>query len=707
MAPAYLLVVAATDRGEPLVRSRGLASHMAAELAGRLLRGEDLGPSAVVVDVASSRTKHGRLAVLYAPGYLAMEGDMLLLQAYARHAAAALDLVTAVTGSRDDAARAKALLALAHELATAGDAVAVANVVAAALPVIVGCSASAVLLWNPSLGALQAVASSGFEPARSQLLLDTLVRADQTPELVGLLTRHSPVIVEASAASPILGTLLDALGMQSVIVVPLLAGDSLMGVAAVAWGTSTSDEEQHAALARIEGVSDQAATALENARLLSTVRHQALHDSLTGLANRELFSQALDEALASASPAANTAVIFCDLDNFKQVNDELGHGAGDEMLRQVGARLRGQVRPGDTVGRLGGDEFAVVMAGVGGEHEAVAVAERILERLNVSLRIEGRERWITASVGVGLHAGVGGRGESLLAAGDAAMYEAKKRGRNQIGVAGETAQTPPSTTFLSELALAKSRGQLRLFYQPIVDVTAPDHYHLVGAEALIRWEHTRLGLLPPGAFLPLAEETGFITEIDLWALDTACAAMSQWPQPGALPLHVAVNLSAKTLVNHRLLPAVRRALAENGLAPERLHLEIVESRALIDLPSVVDRLSELRQLGIRISLDDFGTGFSTLAWLSTLPIDQIKIDRSFIRPLPSEASLALVRGVLALAREVGVEIVAEGVETLDQLHVLQQVGCELVQGYLLGRPGPTLETLQFTGSVESTQSRLP
>jgi len=479
-----------------------------------------------------------------------------------------------------------------------------------------------------------------------------------------------------------------------------------MGVAEVSWCTSISGDEQRVALARIEGVSGQVATALENARLLSTVRHQALHDSLTDLANRELFSQALDEALACASSAANTAVLFCDLDNFKQVNDELGHGAGDELLRQVAARMRGQVRPGDTVGRLGGDEFAVVMAGVGGEHEAVAVAERILERLNVSFRIEGRELWITARVGVGLQAGSGGRGERLLASPDAAMYEAKTRGRNQIVVAGETTQPPPSAT-LAELALAIDRGQLRMFYQPIVDVSVPGEHHIVGAEALIRWEHARLGLLPPGAFLPLAEETGLVTEIDLWALDTACAAISQWPQPGSRPLHVAVNLSAKTLVNHRLLPAVRRALAENALAPERLHLEIVESRALIDLPGVVDRLSELRHLGIRISLDDFGTGYSTLAWLSTLPIDQIKIDRSFIQPIPNDASLALVRGVLALAREVGVEIVAEGVETLDQLHVLQQVGCELVQGYLLGRPGPTLETLLFTGSVESTQPRMP
>jgi EAL domain-containing protein (putative c-di-GMP-specific phosphodiesterase class I) len=268
------------------------------------------------------------------------------------------------------------------------------------------------------------------------------------------------------------------------------------------------------------------------------------------------------------------------------------------------------------------------------------------------------------------------------------MYAATRKGRNQVAVAGRTSHGRPGPSLAAELMAALDRDEMRLHYQPVVDIaTAEDR--VVGAEALIRWADPRLGLLAPAAFLPLAEETGLVTDLDLWAIQTACATLAGWPQPGGRPLHMAVNLASATLVDPRLLPTVRGALDRFRLAPERLILEVVESRSLIDLPSVVERLTELRRLGIRISLDDFGTGYSTLAWLNTLPVDQIKIDRSFIMTLPDDASLALVRGVLALARELKVEVVAEGVETRAQLAALREAGCDLVQGYLLGRPAST------------------
>lgn len=688
LAPSYLLVVEATGGGDPLVRCHGLDDERAADLASRLLGGDDLGDFAVVVDVASRRKVHGRLAALYPPGHRAMDGDRSLLEAYARHAAAALDLLTALDESRREGARASALLTLAHVLAMTDSATEVAEVVAAALPGIVGCRSSTVLAWDSGSGALQAIAAAGFEPAQHDLLLSTPIEAAQTPELVDLLTHHRPVLLTASAASPRLASLLRAVGSSSLVAVPLLAGDTLMGVVTAAWDSEAGLDLTSDALVRIEGVSDQAATALQNARLLSTVRHQSLHDSLTGLPNRVLFALELDATLQAGLPGTATAVMFCDLDNFKQVNDDLGHGAGDELLRQVAARLRALVRLGDTIGRLGGDEFAIVINNVPGRTTVNELAHRIVESLNVPFHIAGHDLRITTSVGVALHTGPHGRGERLLASADTAMYAAKRQGRNQVAFAGVTSHTRTGPSLQTELIAALDRNEMRLHYQPVVDISGTGAGQVVGVEALIRWDHPRLGLLSPGAFLPLAEELGLITELDLWVAGTACAHLAEWPRLGGRALHMAVNLASATLGDPRLLATVRTALNRNHLAPDRLVLELVESRSLVDLPGVVERLTELRRLGVRISLDDFGTGFSTLTWLSTLPVDQIKIDRTFITTLPDGESLALVRGVLALARELDIEVVAEGVETPDQLDALRTAGCNLVQGYLLGRPAP-------------------
>ncbi|MEP7765230.1 EAL domain-containing protein [Sanguibacter sp. 25GB23B1] len=695
-APAYLLVVDDAAGIGPLVRSSGLTSEREALLARRLAVDESLGADALIVDVASSRRVHGRLVALYAPGAGENSQSRELLEAYAHHAAAALDLLTALEDSRREERRAADLLTLAHDLATARDDVAVAQVLADALPQIVGCRASTVMQWDAALGSFRVIAAAGLGPVESDLVLSTVFRADQIPEIVGMLTHHGPMLVDVRTASPVLQQVLRTTGSQSVVVVPLLAGDELMGVATAGFsGLIDGTVEHREALARIAGMSDQGATALQNARLLATVRHQSQHDALTGLPNRLLFVRLLDEALRAAGTGSGTAVLFCDLDRFKHINDGLGHAAGDELLRQVSARLRGEVRPGDAVGRLGGDEFAVLLAEIDDERQPFAVATRLVDALDEPFRIEGREVRITASVGVAIHTGTNGRGDKLLAASDSAMYIAKQSGRNQVAIAGESLARRIVPSLEAELSKAAGAGELRLHFQPVVDVSGTDELTVVGAEALLRWHHPRLGLLAPGAFLPLAEEAGLVTDLDLWALDAACKQLAVWPPPSAGPLHVAVNLASASLVDARLVPAVRTALTTYGLQPSQLHLELVESRSLIDLPGVIDRMDELRQLGVRISLDDFGTGYSTLAWLQALPVDQIKIDRSFIMQLPKHgASLAVVRGVLALARELGIEVIAEGVEEPDQLAMLREIGCELVQGFLLGRPAPELDQSQ-------------
>ena len=699
LAPAYLLIVEPTGGGAPLVRHRGLSEERAADLVTRMLSGELLDERALVVDIASNRKIHGHLAAVFAEGHTAMLGDRALLEAYAGHAAAALDLFTALEESRREGLRTAALLGLAQQLATSDSVEAIADVVASALATIVGSDAASVLLWDAEVGELRPAAASGLAPADREFFLRTTLTVEQTPELLGVLRRQERVLISADNASPALAALLRSIGVNNGVVVPLLAGDVLMGVATASWVAPVAPEVLAEAITLIEGVSRQGETAMQKARLLETVRYQSQHDGLTGLPNRALFALLLDTALAECQPNSRTAVLFCDLDNFKRVNDRLGHRAGDELLRQVAARLRAEIRSIDTIGRLGGDEFAVLVTDLDGEDSAIELARRVVGCLNPPFHLAGQHVRISASVGVASHRGPGGRGEQLLDAADAGMYDAKRTGRNQIAVAGAEAHGSISmgvespgdadTSLLVELSRAVEANEMRLYYQPVVDISRFGEETVVGAESLIRWAHPRLGILAPGAFLPLAQERGLITELDLWVIATACRDVVEWPQLGARPLGVAVNLDAATLLDHRLVSTVRTALNSNGLAPERLTLEVVESRSLIDLPGIVERLVELRRLGIRISLDDFGTGFSTLAWLNTLPVDQIKIDRSFIQDLPNASSVSLVQGILALASKLDVEVIAEGVETTEQLDSLRTSGAVLAQGYLLGRPGAT------------------
>ncbi|MBX9246226.1 bifunctional diguanylate cyclase/phosphodiesterase, partial [Actinotalea ferrariae] len=590
-------------------------------------------------------------------------------------------------------ADADALLALARALASARDVDAVAAAVAAAVPPVVGTRASSVMLWEPDRGALRVLATGGHSDEHTEALQSAEIDAAQMPEVVRLLTRRECMVLESTTASEPLGTLLTRVGARTLLVAPLIAHDSLLGIVTSSWTTPVSRETQLVGLERMAGIAAQAATAVQNAHLLATVRHQSLHDALTGLPNRVLFTRGLDDALRDVGQARSSAVLLCDVDRFKTVNDQLGHAAGDELLRQVAARMRGEVRPADTVGRLSGDEFAVRVVDAD-EQAAVAVARRIVDALDQPFRIDGTEVRITVSIGVAVHEGSDGRGERLLAAADAAMYEAKERGRNQVAVAGKVDPGRVVPSLEGELARAVETGQLRLYFQPVLDVGCGDGAPgVVGAEALLRWAHPRLGLLGPAAFLPLAEESGLVTQLDLWAVRAACEALAGWPRAaGDEPLRVAVNLASRTLLAPELVTTVRTALTATGVTADQLHLELVESRALADLPGVVERLVELRRIGVRISLDDFGTGYSTLTWLQSLPIDQIKIDRSFIKRLATDvASVAVVRGVMALAHELKIEVIAEGVEEAEQLALLQELGVPMAQGYLLGRPKPALE----------------
>jgi diguanylate cyclase (GGDEF)-like protein len=431
LAPSYLLAVAAPAGGPPLVHSAGVPEDQVAGLAAMLLDGGDLGPRAVVVDVASARRSHGRLAALYGPGYGAVGDEASMLAAYAGHAAAALDLLIALEDARLEAGRASALLDVAHELAAASDAPAIAGVIAEALPRIVGCDRSSILLWDPSAGVLRPAAASGMTDEQHGVLEAASIRPEDTPELVGMLTDPAPLFIHDTTSSPVLGGLLQATGSSDVIAVPLLAGSTFMGVATAGWTRGTAPTSLAGdVLFRLRGLGDQASTALQKARLLETVRHQATHDALTGLPNRVLFLDRLQQALAAVGPGSHVGLLFCDLDRFKQVNDTLGHAAGDELLRQVAARLRAAVRPGDTVGRLSGDEFAIILPGLVAPDDVRRLADRVDECFGEPFRLEGSDVEVGTSVGVAVHDDNSyATAEQLLREADAAMYRDKQRSR--------------------------------------------------------------------------------------------------------------------------------------------------------------------------------------------------------------------------------------------------------------------------------------
>ena len=434
MAPAYLLAVRAPGGGSPLVHSSGVPEDLVAGLAETLLDGGDLGSSAVVADISSPRRAHGRLAALYRPGDHPMGDEAAMLAAYAGHAAAALDLLIALEDARQEATRASALLSLAHELAAATEAAAVSDIVTQALPRIVGCTSAGILLWDPASARLTSQSSTGLTRGAHQLMLDTPLNPDDTPELVGMLTDREPRIL-GRHSSPSLRLLLEGTGISDVVAVPLLAGTTFLGVATASWreGEAPPSLGEDVVL-RLRGVGDQAASALQRARLLETVRHQATHDSLTGLPNRALFRERLLAELSESAAGAHLSVLFCDLDRFKQVNDALGHAAGDELLRQVAARLRAVIRPCDTVGRLSGDEFAIILPALADPADAHGLALRVEECFTEPFRLEGREVTVGTSVGVAVHeAGI--TAEDLMKQADAAMYR-HKQGRRSSRPAG-------------------------------------------------------------------------------------------------------------------------------------------------------------------------------------------------------------------------------------------------------------------------------
>lgn len=416
------------------------------------------------------------------------------------------------------------------------------------------------------------------------------------------------------------------------------------------------------------------------------------YDSLTGLPNRSLFSDRLNMALAQARRNGQMcALIILDLDNFKTINDTLGHSVGDILLKQVGEKIKSYLREVDTVARLGGDEFVILQPQIRDISDSTKVADRILEKFQRSWILEGREYYITASMGIAIYPNDGQDEQVLFKNADTALYRAKEVGRNNYQLFTESMNTKVMQKLETENSLRRAieREEFVLFYQPQVDISSGK---IVGMEALLRWYRQNYGLVPPLDFIPLAEESGLIVPIGEWVLRTACRQNKKWIDSGVEPQLIAVNLSARQFQQQNLVEMIDNVLNETGLEPTLLELEITESTAMQDLNFTIAVLNQLRERGIRISLDDFGTGYSSLNYLKRLPINTLKIDKSFVRDITSNSSEeAIAKSVISLAHTMKLTVVAEGVETKEQLSFLKDERCDKVQGYLFSRPLPADE----------------
>jgi diguanylate cyclase (GGDEF)-like protein/PAS domain S-box-containing protein len=518
--------------------------------------------------------------------------------------------------------------------------------------------------------------------------LHALLRSEDGKPFGFAAVSGEPLLIADTATHPTwarMQAFREAYRIHSCWSVPILsANGEVLGVLNLLGSTALECSERDQRL--LESVGRLASVAIDHRELTDKLSHQAQHDALTGLPNRLLLQDRLGQALAHAQRnGQQVAVIYMDLDRFKHINDTLGHSAGDALLRQAALRLDSCVRRSDTLARLGGDEFTVVLAELDDARDAMRAAKNIVEAMRLPFAVDGRELFVTASLGISLFPDDGVDAETLMVNADVAMYRAKELGRDNFQWFASEMNVMARERMELEwhLRYAMQLGQLGLAYQPQCDA----HGEVLAFEALMRWQHPLLGEVGPSRFIPLAEDSGLIVSIGEWALRTACAQAARWRARGHTALRISVNVSALQFNRSDWVDTVRRALHDTQLAPEALELEITESLLLKNARETSANLFELRKLGVGVAIDDFGTGYSSLSYLHRLPISTLKIDQSFVREIAhGEEDAPIVRTIITLAHNLGMSVVAEGVETEAQRQLLVRLGCEGLQGFLLHRP---------------------
>lgn len=475
-------------------------------------------------------------------------------------------------------------------------------------------------------------------------------------------------------------------GIQSLLLVPLRLENEFWGYLGLADCTSERHWSRHEESTLLTMAASIISTR-QRQQVEEKIRHQALHDLLTGLPNRLLFNELLSKTLPNATRNGESlAVIFLDLDRFKVINDTLGHTLGDQLLQSVAQRLNDSLRGGDTIARWGGDEFTILLPRVNDIEEVTLVADRILQALEDAFHIQGHELYVTASLGIALLDNNSPDAETLIQHADAALYYAKDKGRNnyQFYSVSLSSKNPELLSLEKSLRYALERNEFTLYYQPRVNITTEE---ITGMEALLRWQHPEMGLVAPSVFIPLVEESGLIVPIGEWALWTACRQNKAWQDAGLPPITIAVNLSLKQFRQPKLLETIAEVLEKTGLEPRFLELEITESTAIENLDFTRTVLENLQQMGVYISIDDFGTGHSSLSRLQLLPLHNLKIDQSFIRDLTRDVKVAhIIKAIVSLGQSLGLKLTAEGVENKEELEFLKSINCDEVQGFFFYRP---------------------
>ena len=552
---------------------------------------------------------------------------------------------------------------------------------------------------TPQGGALRLAAGTGWPDGQVRR---ALVPAGPETQLGQTLAQHEPIVCAGVSTDP-----------RCTLSEPLVEAGAVAGASVQvighqgAWGVLgahsrrprrfDSDEVDF-----LRSVANVISSVVDRHRVDEEVRHRALHDPLTGLPNRALALDRLEGALnRRRRDGRAVALLLLDLDQFKLVNDSLGHKAGDDLLVVLAPRLHDAVRPSDTVARLGGDEFLVVCEGLDGVREAMIVAERVAHAITQPIVLAQGEHFITASIGIALAEHADADPEGLLRDADAAMYRAKERGRGRYELFDDKLRTRVLRRLRTETELRRAleHDELRVVYQPVVEVDSGD---VAAVEALVRWEHPERGLLHPVDFIPVAEDAGLIGALGDWVLSAACRDAAAWQArfEREEPLLLCVNASARQLANAAFPARVADLMARHGLAPGSLALEITESVLMEEAHAPVTVLASLREYGLRLLLDDFGTGYSSLAYLKRFPLDVLKIDRSFIAGLGrDEEDSAIVAAIVRMARTLGLAVVAEGVERPEQLEQLRELGCERAQGRLIAGPMPAVELERLMASA--------
>jgi len=575
----------------------------------------------------------------------------------------------------------ESLVAMGRELAKALDSNGLADLIAMHIARAVGFDECGIYSWDR---VNNTVRTSGYYPADRRAILDDAYSLVEYPETGQVLTAQRRSVIHQSdpTADASEVRFLRALGGTLMAQLPIIVnGQSIGTVELLSRSGATLDEWQ---LTLAQTMANEAGIMLENSRLYAEVRHQALHDSLTGLPNRALFGDRLDHALARRRRSDQMiALLFVDIDDFKHVNDTFGHEVGDRVLRAVARRLERLLRKGDTVARFSGDEFGILLEDLMSPQAADDAAVRVVEAFHAPLEAGDHSIRLSVSVGVGLGTMSLHSAEDLIRNADFAMYAAKQagKGRHRMYDAVERQFADDRVRLQSDLRSAVSRNELRVHYQPIIDLRSGAMSSL---EALVRWQHPELGILLPASFVPMAEETDAIIEIGAWVLATACEQLAQWQQRQPA-LAVSVNLSGRQLHDPALVGDVNRVLERTGIDPASLILEVTETILVAD-PIAESMLLRLKALGVRLAIDDFGTGYSSISYLRRFPVDILKIDREFTKEVESPEGEALLRGIVQLGRSLGLELVAEGIERPAQLARIAATSCDQGQGFLLGRP---------------------